>query len=473
MARAQFCAFLFVALAHAGATDIQARVEEAEGHLRHGRPSEALAVLGTVVEKHPDALEAHVLYQDVMRATGRQGEITERYRTRAKEAAKDPTARYLYARLLNGNKAVSEFKAIVKIAPDFGPAWVGYARALGAQGKMKPAIEAAEKAISLDNKSPAAYGALGWLSEDSGKLDVAEDYYRRSIEVDPEFLPSRYKLAHLLVRQEKGDAALLEIEKAKEIAPGDPRVSIHEGLVLGALDRNKKAAEAYKRAIVMAPADPLILVLLAETYAELSEWSLAQRAVTRALDLNDKLAVAHAAKGYVELRQGRSKDAVGSFKQAIKLDKENATYHFYLGVAKEKLGKSADAIKSYKQACRKGPEISDYQIALGEAYVTAGKTKLALGAFKEAVELAPEDADIRIRYGHSAADARKYRDAVKAFEKALELDGSKLEAWKSMGIIYETRLNDPKQAATCYREYIKNGGKDARVNDWLEELGEG
>ena len=89
------------------------------------------------------------------------------------------------------------------------------------------------------------------------------------------------------------------------------------------------------------------------------------------------------------------------------------------------------------------------------------------------MELAPEDADIRIRYGHSAADARKYRNAVKAFEKALELDGSKLEAWKSMGIIYETRLNDPKQAATCYREYIKNGGKDARVNDWLKELGEG
>ena len=472
MARAQFCAFLFVALAHAGATDIQARVEEAQGHLRHGRPSEALAVLGAVVEKHPDALEAHVLYQDVMRATGRRGEITERYRARAKEATKDPTARYLYARLLDGNKAVSEFKAIVKIAPDFALAWVGYARALGTQGKTKPAVDAAEKAIALDNKSPAAYDALGWLLEDSGKLDEAEEYYRRSIEADPEFLPSRYKLAHLLVRQKKGHDALLEIEKAKEIAPGDPRVSIHEGLVLGALDRNKKAAEAYKRAIVMAPADPLILILLAETYAELSEWTLARRAVARALDLDDKLAPAHAAKGYVELRQGRLKDAAASFKQAVKLDKKNATYDFYLGVAKEKLGKLNEAIKSYKQACRKAPDVSDYQLSLGEAYDAAGKTKLALGAFKQAVELEPDNADIRISYGHCAADARKYRAAVKAFKKALELDNSKVEAWKSMGIVYETALSDPKEAATCYREYIKNGGKDARVNDWLEELGE-
>mgnify|MGYP002624819501 CR=1 FL=1 len=71
MVRLALLISLFGVLAHAGTSDLPAKLRDADKHLRAGERSKALEILSHAVESHPEAVDAHELYQDVMRAAGR------------------------------------------------------------------------------------------------------------------------------------------------------------------------------------------------------------------------------------------------------------------------------------------------------------------------------------------------------------------------------------------------------------------
>jgi len=459
-----------VASALAGGGDSALALRRADEKLRAGQRSAALALLQGIVAENPGMVEAHVLYQDVMRAAGKDADLLETYRARRAEAPDDPTARYLYARLLSGGRAVSELRQVVRDAPDFALAWTDYARALRHAGKLEKAEEAARRAVALDAASPGAHDALGWVLERRGDLEGAERSYREALQRDERFLKARFKLAHLLARTERGEEALEEIARAAADAPGEPQVFVHKGLVLGALGRHAEAAQAYAAAVAGAPQDPLVLVLLAESYAELSEWDLGANAARRALEREPKLAAAHAALGYIALRRDDSAGALASYKTAARYEPRNATYQYYEGLVHERRDDWNGAVRCYRAAIARDRDHPGYRLALGGAYEKLGKLRSALAAYKEAVRLAPEDVQAWARYGHTAADGRKPKLAIEAFTKANELDPEDTGVLLSLGVLYETGVRKPDKAAECYRKYLAAGGKDERVRRWLDAL---
>ncbi|MGH7162155.1 MAG: tetratricopeptide repeat protein [Planctomycetota bacterium] len=454
----------------ARAGDLKSELFEVNRRLRDGRPSDALELLRPILDTHPDALDAHALYQDVMLAAGNETELRATYEARVKERPQDPAARYLFARLLKGPRAVTESRAVVKLAPQFARGWLGLAGALKRVGRRDDAEAAARKAVSLDALSAEVHDLLGWLVEQRGDRKEAEALYRRALDLDPGSLPARFKLAHLLVRSDRGEAALEEIERARELAPGDPQVAVHRGLVQSVLGNDKEAAAAYEEAVGKAPADPLVLVLLAETCAELSEWDLASKSVARALELRPDFAPAYAARGYAALRRKDVAAAVEAYRQAARLAPGNASHYYYLGLATERAGNRREAVVQYRRAAQKDPGNALYRLALGSALEQSGRVREALAAYKEATKLSPDDPDAWIRLGHVCAGARQARQAVAAFEKARALAPDDVEILKSLGIVYEVGLRNLKEAARCYKEYVDKGGKDKRVAEWLAQI---
>jgi len=456
--------------AQAGTPDLPERVREAEGCLRAGQQTKALEILAEVVQANPDALDAHELYQDVMRAAGKDGEILETYRGRFQAAPEDVSSRYLLARLLEGPRALTELRAVVTAEPGFARGWVAYARALRRAGKAKQAEAAARKATELEPGLATAHETLGWAVEHEGRLEEAEASYRRALELDDQRLTVRYKLAHLLARTGRSGEAMSQIAEAQRISPKEPRVLVNRGLVLGVLKRPKEAAEAFAEAARSAPDDPLLQVLLADSYAEVGEWELALAAASRALSLDPKLAAAHAARAYVALRQGNTEAAAASYREAARLDPKNARHAYFLGRVHEKGNDLKQAERQYRTALAKDPDNVTYMLALGGVLVRRGQGKQALTIYKGAAKAAPDDEDVWIRYGHTAADEGKPEDAAKAFERALILEPDNPATLLSLGIVYEVGLRDREKAIETYRAYLAAGGKDTRVKRWLAAL---
>ncbi|MEE8104460.1 MAG: tetratricopeptide repeat protein [Planctomycetota bacterium] len=471
MRTAVLATWLLVVPAFAGATELEARLKEADTHLKAGRPSRALDLLSTLVSKHPESLEAHLRLQDVMVASGRGEELVAKYRERTESNKDNAEAVLLYARLLKGRRAVPQFKRVVKLAPEFVDGWLGYARALQHMDKGKDARRAIDSALKLNAASAGVQDAHGWLLESEGESVPAEAAYRMALTADADYLPSRFKLAHLLARTKRGKEALAELDAARKSAPGDPRVYVHRGLVLGTLGRHTEAVEALRLALKNSPQDKLLLLLLGQSYADLKEWELAEQSIHRTLEIDPTMAAAHAAAGYIALKQDKTAEAIRSFRHALKLEPKNSNHHYYLGLCYEQKGKARLATRSYRAAVKHSPKNVEYQLTLGDALDARNKRKEALATYRKATELAPEDVTIWTRYAHLCADAGRGKDAVKALQRAIDLDPEDLELVKQLGIFYEKGVGSTKLAVKAFRTYVEKGGKDERVRDWLKELG--
>ena len=79
--------------------------------------------------------------------------------------------------------------------------------------------QAATKAIALDDEVPEAHAALANILRDKWRWADAERQYRQAIELSPSFGPARQGLAIALTLAGKGDEAVAEIVRARELDP--------------------------------------------------------------------------------------------------------------------------------------------------------------------------------------------------------------------------------------------------------------
>ena len=108
----------------------------------------------------------------------------------------------LYGRLGNREKAEEHFQAAVKLNPtQFPDAYYNYGIILTEEGKLDEAEEAFRKTLSIAPTYYAAHNNLGNLFERRGKLPEAAAEYREALEGDPGFRRAHFNLGRLLVNE--------------------------------------------------------------------------------------------------------------------------------------------------------------------------------------------------------------------------------------------------------------------------------
>ena len=92
-------------------------------------------------------------------------------------------------------------------------------------------------------------------------------------------------------------------------------------------------------------------------------------------------------------KSGMYKEAIESYKQAIRINPGDANTHRGLGDAFIGTGMHKEAIESYKQAVRIDPDWRNLLIYnLGVAYDNSGMYKEAIESYKQAIRINPDDA---------------------------------------------------------------------------------
>src|SRR6201999_298876 len=77
--------------------------------------------------------------------------------------------------------------------------------------------------------------------------------YRQVLEIDPRVFPALYLLGVLRLEQGDSNEAVLLIERALALNPGDPAAWTHYGLALQAQSRFEDALAAQERALALRP----------------------------------------------------------------------------------------------------------------------------------------------------------------------------------------------------------------------------
>jgi len=194
------------------------------------------------------------------------------------------------------------------------------------RGNFPQALIDLERAEEINNKDPEVYLIKGIIYYGLKDNALAEEYYLKSIKLDPKYTEAHYNLCGLYLFEERNDEAIEECS----IASSDPTY------------RARASA----------------LTNLGIAYFRKGDVNKAKQYYDKALEINPAYVYTHNELGKLYTSIGKEQDAIQEFKQAISGFPEYAEAHFNLGVVYLKEGNKNQACYSFRKVVELSPNTS-------------------------------------------------------------------------------------------------------------------
>jgi eukaryotic-like serine/threonine-protein kinase len=316
------------------------------------------------IAKLPDEIAREIAEKLRIKLTGAEKKKLRRRATENSEAYQQYLrGRYQWNKRTEESlkKGIGYYRAAIEIDPSFASAYAGLADSfitlatnipLPPHEAMPKAKAAATQAIELDDGLAEAWASLGavrwWFEWD---WEGAEDAYRRSIELNPNYATAHDGYAMLLSARGRSDEAVEQVTKACDLDPLSLIAAVHAGWPF-------YFARDFESAI---------------------------RRFRKALELDDHFIPAHGWLGMALGQQRRYDEALDAFGRALEVDRIPilmamlAHTHAIAGHREQALALLADL-----EAQAQHRYISPYDIAV--VHSGLGDTAAALSQLEKAVE---------------------------------------------------------------------------------------
>jgi tetratricopeptide (TPR) repeat protein len=175
---------------------------------------------------------------------------------------------------------------------------------------------------------------------------------------------------------------------------------------------------------------------LGVAYSDSDMWREAMESFKQAIRIKPDYAEAHNNLGISYDNLGMYKEAIEAYKQAIRIKPDDAEAHNNLGVSYDKLGMYKEAIEAFKQAIRIKPDVAEAHYNLGAAYHNLGMYKEAIESYKQAIRIKPDYADAHYGLGISYGKLGMYKEAIESYKQAIRIKPDDAEAHLNLGVSY-------------------------------------
>lgn len=203
-----------------------------------------------------------------------------------------------------------------------------------------------------------AFAGLGNVSVDDDKFEDAEKYYRKAIELSPNYQDAQLPLAYSLARQGKYAEAIPIYEKLKQVDSRNPEVVNNLSAAYNATDNFSKGRDEATLAIE----------LLGET---------GQAYLQGHQDREELLSYAYKNRGNAYNGLKEYEKAANDLKKATTLGPTNAAAFFNLGLTLYNAGRYSEAIEAYQHVLKLRPSLPQAHYNLGLTFVAINDKKSA------------------------------------------------------------------------------------------------
>jgi tetratricopeptide (TPR) repeat protein len=185
---------------------------------------------------------------------------------------------------------------------------------------------------------------------------------------------------------ERGNQLLLE---ALKLAPEDPIIKYNAARGLYQQGKTNEAVQQLDKALSINPKFDDARLLRAAAAVQQKDYNSAENQILRLV--NKGVLIALVTDGVIKLGQGKTKEALDIFQQALKLAPKDPTALYNSGVATQMQGNVASAQGFYKQAIASDPSLAEAHNNLGTTLAQQGKEQAAFEEFHQAAFLNPDD----------------------------------------------------------------------------------
>jgi choline-sulfatase len=248
---------------------------------------------------------------------------------------------------------------------------------------------AAEKAIALYKKVVAAdpnvidaWFNLGTLHSRLGRYRDAIDYFKRALQLKPDYDLPVVNMANAYRQLGDDDAALAGYEHYLTIDPKNATVRYQMGEIYLARNDRARAEQNFTLAVDINPREASALNALGVLAFERGDFASAERRIRAALAAKDSVRLAH--YNLALIAEARNDLPTAEAEYRLELEKHPGAFKaaFNLGRLYERLGNSKAQIAALEQAVAQNAGFAEGKIFLAKAYLDAGVN------FPKAVELA-------------------------------------------------------------------------------------
>ena len=199
----------------------------------------------------------------------------------------------------------------------------------------------------------------------------------------------------------------------------------------------ERAVSYFNQAIDLDPDYALAYAGLADSYSLQSAYvyvegveimEAAQKAATRATELDDRLAEAHTSLGFIHDHTHDWAAAEAEYLRAIELNPNYSSAHHFYGNLLRGQGRFEESLVEHRQAQVLDPVAPRISHDLGQDLLSLGQYDLAIQKFRESLELQPDFRSAHVQLGRAFFRKGLYEDALAKFEE--------IEAFYSIAYLY-------------------------------------
>jgi serine/threonine-protein kinase len=181
---------------------------------------------------------------------------------------------------------------------------------------------------------------------------------------------------------------------------------------------------------------------------------LATQHALKAMELEPRSADAHGAMGEVYEAQGRGKDAIAAYQQAIDVAPDDWRWPMSMGVAEFRQGDIEGAIAQFQRGVDLAPDNAMAFYDLSIAHRQTGHLEQARKDLERSLELDPTARKFAA-LGSLLLFEGKFDKAAEMETKAIGLNPSGYEAWEDLGAAYSWSGTNHDKAVQSYRKAIE------------------
>lgn len=160
--------------------------------------------------------------------------------------------------------------------------------------------------------------------------------------------------------------------------------------------------------------------LAGQLYIDSGNLELALEELSRAVEINPKMALAYGKIGAIYKTRGQLNEACQSYENAVRLDPKSLRDWVELGAVYQSLNRLADAIRVYVAAIALDPKDYQAHFELGTLYYRLNRLAEAEAAFQKCIELDGARPDAHAHLGVVYDAQGRFYDACRAYRESLE-----------------------------------------------------
>ncbi len=218
------------------------------------------------------------------------------------------------------------------------------------------------------------------------------------------------------------------LEKARGLAPDEPRIHGLLGQALIHLGRHEEAVTSFDRALALSSSSASLHGNRADALAALGRREEAVQGYDRALAIKPDSVNEWCNRGAVLHDLGRHEDATESFHRATTLAPEFAPAHYNHGIALVALKRHEQALTSLDRAIALEPNYADAHNNRANALDQLGRRDEALAAADRALAIEPAHRAALVTRAVILRKLGRSEEALKSCDRALALSAGDIDA---------------------------------------------